>query len=114
MEKIFNALVESATLFFEEHGYLCLNLTVKRYGGCQSFGGINLGSRFQKTYKPDGGDTAFWYIKRVFDICGVDNLNEIPGRTIRIRLDDRDRIEAIGHIINEDWFSPKIDFKWEK
>ena len=113
MGKILNAVVERAKLYFEEHGCLCLDLTVKHAGGYQAFGGVNLGSRFQKAYKPDGGDCAFWYIKRVFDICGVDNLNEIPGKTIRVRLED-ERIEAIGHIIKEDWFSPKNDFKWER
>ena len=107
---IYNAKVEKVKLEFEDHGCLCLNLYLEHEGGYQTFGGINLISKFQKEFKPDGGNYAGWYIKRVFDVCGVDSMDELPGQAVRIKLENG-IIRAIGNIIRDDWFEPRVDFK---
>lgn len=113
--KIENAIVDSVTLSFEYDGrFLCLSLWLKTQGQVRKFGGVNLGSRFQKEFNRNAGDYAFWWIKRVFDIVNVESFDNLKGKPIRIEIDDNDFISAIGHIINDDWFCPKKDFGEEK
>lgn len=113
--KIENAIIDSATLRFEYDGrFLCLNLWLKTQYKMRKFGGISLGSRFQKEFNCNAGDYAFWWIKRVFDIVDVESFDELKGKPLRIEIDDNDSISAIGHIINDDWFCPKKDFEEEE
>lgn len=113
--KIENAIIESAKLGFEyDNRFLCLTLWLKSQCHCGSFGGVNLGSRFQKKFNPNAGDYAFWWIKRVFDIADVKSLDELKGKAIRIEIDENHSISAIGHIIKDDWFCPKKDFEEEQ
>lgn len=114
--KIENAIIDSATLRFEyDNRFLCLSLWLKtQHCQVRKFGGVNLGSRFQKEFNRNAGDYTFWWIKRVFDIADVESFDDLGGKTIRIEIDDNDDISAIGHIISNDWFCPKKDFKEEE
>ena len=113
--KVVNAIIDSATLRFEyDNRFLCLSLYLETQSRMRKFGGINLGNRFQKEFNRNAGDYAFWWIKRVFDIAGVESFDELKGKPLRIEIDDNDSISAIGHIINDDWFCPKKDFKEEE
>lgn len=81
------------------------------YGGCgQTFGGYLL-------YAPKGwkaheskGNYAGHFIYRCLQIAGVTDWANLPGRTIRVKA-SFEKVHAIGHIINDDWFDPSIDFK---
>lgn len=109
--KIENAIIDGATLRFEyDNRFLCLSLWLKTQHNMRKFGGVNLGNRFQKEFNRNAGDYAFWWIKRVFDIADVEDLDDLKGKTLRIEINDNDDISAIGHIINDDWFCPKKDF----
>ena len=113
--KIENAIIDSATLRFEyDNRFLCLSLYLETQSRMRKFGGINLGNRFQKEFNRNAGDYAFWWIKRVFDIVGVESFDELKGKPLRIEIDDNNSISAIGHIINDDWFCPKKDFGEEE
>lgn len=53
------------------------------------------------------------FIKRCIDIGGVSEWEKLQGKTIRVRSyvpGFRGSIEAIGHIIKDDWFFPRDDF----
>ena len=106
---IYNAKIEGAQLMFEDHGCLILNLYTVHSGGHQAFGSVNIMNRATKTFERTGGNVAGWYIKRVFDVCEVDSFDQLVGKTIRIKEVDG-IIRAIGHIIKEDWFEPRVDF----
>lgn len=108
--KILNAVVRSATLGVEDHGILSSFVNVDRQdGGSQGFGGLGL------YLPPDFAhhkllSHAGHFIFRVLQIAGAEDWKDLPGKTMRI-MATWDRIYAIGHIINDDWFMPEIDFK---
>lgn len=110
--KQINAIIQEAELVFEyDNRFLCLNLWLRANNYNWKFGGINLGNRFKKKFDPRGGEHAFWWIKRVFDVADVESMSELAGKAVRLRINDDNKIEAIGHIVKEDWFCPDGDFK---
>jgi hypothetical protein len=44
------------------------------------------------------------------EIAGVGKWENIKGKTIRAKC-NQGGIEAIGHIVKDDWFNPSDDFK---
>ena len=104
-----NAIITSAPLTKADNGVLIAWLQVS-YGesGFQSFGGYSL-------YVPKANlanvmhSCAGHFIWRVLEIAGVEEWSQLPGKTIRVRIEG-DRIDAIGHIVEDDWFCPREDF----
>ena len=113
-----NAVIESAKITANDYdkGILGCWLFLKCGNGLgQGFGGYAL-------YLPKGfshhdiESVAGHYLYRVMEIAGVTEWKDLPGKTIRIRKQDgwSATIEAIGHIVNDDWFDPKADFEYLK
>jgi hypothetical protein len=44
------------------------------------------------------------------EIAGVDKWENMVGKTIRVQC-DWSKVEAIGHILKDDWFKPSEDYK---
>lgn len=111
MTEIKNAVIKSARITSDDHGLLSAWLDLDYGGICQGFGGYSL--YLPKAYShhnPAGPNYAGHFIWRVMEVAGVESWDKLPGKTIRVR-GDRAAIEAIGHIVNADWFSPSLDFK---
>ena len=80
------------------------------YGGSgQGFGGWLLyGPKGWKAHESHG-NYAGHFIWRVLEIAGVDDWSKLRGKTIRARC-SWSKVEAIGHIVKDDWFDPAVDF----
>lgn len=100
--KIENAKIESTTLGYESHGILSAYLHLNFGGSGQGFGGYRLDS-------PGGPHKACGaFIAGVLLTVGVGEWERLPGTPVRIRRDaNDDRIDAIGHFLEDKWFCPR-------
>jgi len=110
MTTIVNAVIKSAKMTNGDHGHLSVWLHLDYGGTGQGFGGFALGHTGMKEYKKEGGNCAGWFINRCMAVAGVDDWDQLRGKTVRVET-DAGRINAIGHIVNDDWFNPTEDFK---
>lgn len=109
MSEIKNAIIEKTTITIEDHGSLTIWLQLD-YGDCghQGFGGyaLYLPKSF-KHYKMESVTGHFMF--RCMEIAGVEKWSDMQGKTIRVKA-THNGVQAIGHIIKNDWFDPKADF----
>jgi len=109
MSEIKNAVIESVRLTNDDHGCLSAWLMLDYGGSGQGFGGYAL-------YLPKSFNhhklqsVAGHFVWRCMEVAGVSEWSKLPGKTIRVR-GDRGGIEAIGHIVKDDWFCPRDDLK---
>lgn len=104
-----NAIIKNATITSDDHGCLSAWLHLDYGGSGQGFGGYVL-------YLPKGcthhklESVAGHFIWRCMEVAGVTEWADIPGKTVRVRA-THSGIEAIGHIVKDDWFCPREDFR---
>lgn len=105
-----NAIIESVSLTTDDRGLLTSYLTLDYGCSGQGFGGFALylpsSWKHHDKYAPYAGHWIF----RLMEIAGVTNWRDIPGKTIRVKA-RWSEVEEIGHIVKDDWFSPKKDFE---
>lgn len=103
--EIKNAIISSVSLSNGDHGVLSAWLHLDFGGAGQGFGGYAL-------YAPRNSarDYAGKFIWRCMEIGGVHEWSALKGRPIRVR-GTSERIEAIGHILEDKWFNPALEFK---
>ncbi|WP_439586949.1 hypothetical protein [Hydrogenophaga sp.] len=109
MNETKNAVIESVKLTSDDHGCLSAWLFLDYGGSGQGFGGYSLYLPKSFTHHKMNGPAGH-FIWRCMEVAGVTEWSKLPGKTIRVR-GDRGGIEAIGHIVKDDWFCPRADFE---
>jgi hypothetical protein len=105
-----NAVIKSARITDDDHGFLTVWLDLDYGGSGQGFGGYTL--YLPKTYSHHANSLranyAGHFIWRVMEVAGVSNWSNLPGKTIRA-IKEHTKVHAIGHIVKDDWFFPAKD-----
>ncbi len=109
MNGIQNAVIDSVTLRIER-GFILDSWVHVAFGGGsgQGFGGFALYLGKTATHHSILSEAGHW-IYRVMEIAGVEDWAHLKGKAIRVQSEDG-LIVAIGHIVKDDWFYPKMDF----
>ena len=105
-----NAIIKDAEIANDDHGLLTAWLTLDYGGTEQGFGGYALYLPTTFSHHQQDAPWAGHFIWRVMEIAGVEKWSQLAGKTIRVRA-AHEGVEAIGHIVKDDWFYPRIDFK---
>lgn len=102
-----NAVIKSYDIGCEHPGFRFINLRLgyERGYGEQVFGvsasHLIEANNHHKLLTPSDRQ-----LYRIMEIAGVTQVNQIPGKIIRVRKEDG-LIKQIGHIIKDIWFDPK-------
>jgi hypothetical protein len=114
MDKIIkNAVIKSVSINDADRGLLTAWLQLDYGGTCQGFGGYGLYLPKSFTHH-ELKSVAGHFIWRCMEIAGVSSWDKIAGKTIRVHVTENGfsgDILGIGHIVKDDWFYPKKDFK---
>jgi len=104
-----NAIIDSDTIDDADRGFLNAWLHLVYGNGGQGFGGyaLYLPRSFNKHELKSYAGHFIW---RCMEIGGVTRWESLKGKAIRVKVVDG-LIQAIGHIINDDWFEPSRDFR---
>ena len=110
MLEVRNAIIEGTSLSIDDHGCLSSWLHLTYGGSGQGFGGWSLGPLPESLCWPGNGNYAGVWIVKILQIAGVTEWSKLPGRPIRVRS-QLNGVEAIGHILKNEWFSPRELFR---
>lgn len=98
-----NAVIESTDIYYD-HGILTFRMRLRFSGGVQSFGGW-------ACYNPKAmeNDCLGQYIHNVLRVVDVETVEDLNGKAIRVRgrkASILGSIEAVGHLLKDEWFEP--------
>jgi len=103
----FNARIISAYIKFERDVFITAGLVVGGDGWGQGFGGSLLVNKHLGFNEKSGWGME--YISEIMETVGVEEWSELQGKYIRIkRKSIQDKIDSIGNIVEDKWFSPSV------
>ena len=106
--EIKNAVIKSARIDIEDHGLLTAWLDLDYGGTCQGFGGWSL--YLPKSFAHHKMESvAGHFLYRLMEVAGVGRWDQLSGKTVRVKA-SHSGVQAIGHIVKDDWFCPRDDF----
>lgn len=106
-----NAKITDVSLGIGDHCCLTFSITLKGSGWGASFGGYNLAFFNGTTFKgSESSEKGLEALTRIMDVVGVAKWEDIKGRYVRAKQEDR-LVVGIGNIIEDKWFEPREFFK---
>jgi hypothetical protein len=106
--EIKNAIIKSAKITTRDGDFLTVWVDLDY--GCmnQRFGGYAL--YLPKSFNHHAlMSVAGHFIFRLMEVSGVTDFNDLAGKSIRVKC-THTGIDAIGHIVKDDWFFPVHEF----
>lgn len=99
-----NARIASTMLGIEDRGILTASLMLEFADGAgQGFGGFQFDLNVDGNYK--GKPQCAEFIRQTLMVAGVSEWEKLKGKHVRARH-TMDRVHAIGHIVDDRWFTP--------
>lgn len=116
--KIENAKIRSVDLSMEDHGVLCLEMSLDANTFGVVFGGMVLGKGYVGAKEFSSYPHASEYLMQIMDVVGCSRFNDMEGKYIRVATDGwGNPVRIIGNIIEDKWFDADsffADFKEEE
>lgn len=101
-----NARIEGTQLGVEDHGIFTAYLTCVSDGGGQVFGGYGLDTYDQDLKRRVGSSWGLEHIARIIDVLRAGTWEKLCGQYLRVARRERsNQIIAIGHIVEDRWYS---------
>ena len=104
-----NAIITGAEIMIDDHGCLSAWVYLDYGGSGQGFGGHALYLPRDFSNHGDGKNYAGIFVWRVLEVVGVERWSDLKGKTVRVRA-THEKVEAIGHIVKDNWFYPSVEF----
>lgn len=100
-----NAKIKSASLNMKNHSCLTFDIVLEGAGWGVVFGGYSFGHGHLGSDTFTGSGKGLEAIMRIMDTVGVDDVNDLPGKYVRIAVKKfTDPVKIIGNIIDDKWF----------
>ena len=99
-----NGKIASTTLGIEDHSILTFFVHLEFDGCGQGLGGYALDHRDRETRKLIGHGSGLVAIRRILEVVGVSNWEDLKGKLVRVRHDGIGSKPIIGHILEDRWF----------
>lgn len=113
--EIENAKITNADLSMEDHGCLCLRLTLEGQGWGCCFGGRVIGKGYINAKEFKGYAKGSEEIMRIMDTVGVDKFSDLKNKYVRVELNGwGSTVSKIGNIIENKWFDYNEFYKEEE
>lgn len=110
--KIQNARITGADLSMADHGCLTFSMPIQVNGWACAYGGYCLGHGYLGAEEFDGSGNGLEYLMRIMDTVGVERLQDLQGKYIRVATKGwGDVVKIIGNVIKDKWFDPESFFK---
>lgn len=112
MIEVYNAEVVKTYLGYEDHGILTLFIHLKYARGYQGFGGYAIDEFDKQENRRKGSHICGDFITNILRVFQVRSWEEIKGYC-RVKVDNG-LIVAIGNIVEDIWFTPTTDIRWNE
>ena len=107
-----NGKIRDTMLGIEDHGIMTCWLSLDFSSAGQGFGGYAMDS-FSREQKGRIGDgKSIMAIRKILETVGVEKWEDLKGKYVRVKRSTAfGKIDAIGHIVEEKWFSFEEHYK---
>lgn len=112
--ELLNAEVTNVSLNMKDHGCLTLSITLKGAGWGVVYGGYCLGKGYLGADDDyfNGSAKGMESIIRIMDVVGVEALEDMKGKYVRIASKGLgSSVKIIGNIISDKWFDYESFFE---